>query len=120
MPEVTREQLVDALQEFHLWITSDRKIDPTGRSVFGTVQDPESFADGLLLALRANTAHEADGVAPGGCCGHADADPELTAIAVITGQLESLAGTSGAGIASATRVLAYTASRYGHVLADED
>ena len=64
MPEISREQLVDALQGFHLWVTPDPDYKQgrlSAACVVGTVQDPESMADGLLLALRANAAHAADG-----------------------------------------------------------
>jgi hypothetical protein len=78
--EITREQLVDALQEFHLWVTPDPAYKDVGRRcVVGTVQDPESMADGLLLALRANAAHEDDDVVDAHiCCEHAADGPYVT------------------------------------------
>lgn len=83
--EITRDQLVDALQEFHLWITPDPAHKDVGRRcVVGTVQDPESMADGLLLALRANAAH-GDVVDAHVCCEHAGVgDRELLAMAALT------------------------------------
>jgi hypothetical protein len=85
MPEVTREQLVDALQEFHLWITPERGQTTEATGLLGTVQNPGATADGLLLALRSNAAHQPDEdqVDAHVCCEHAGTDPELAAMAGI-------------------------------------
>jgi hypothetical protein len=108
--KVTRERVVAALQEFHLWIRPDHTQNIEASGVFGAVKDPELVADALLSQVSANAAHEAAlGI-----------DAELSAIIRILAELDALAGESGAGVDSANRVLTYIAGRYGYVLADED
>lgn len=110
--EVTREQLVDALAEFHLWITPDRTQDTKATGVFGTVQNPGAMADGLLLALKANAAHEDKPWI---------ADTEIAVISRTVADLDLISDTvPSVTSGSVWRVLHYLADRYGYVLATED
>jgi hypothetical protein len=89
--EVTHEQLVEALQEFHLWVTPART---QSGGVLGTVQQPQAVADGLLLALRANAAHDDRDVVDAHIhCDHvltSRADSELAAADQVVRLLEPL------------------------------
>ena len=112
--QFTREQLAGAIDKVR-----DAEWAEEGPPPFGYAVKAGVLADRLVEALAVN----ADMLRPGVAFHVApepDADPELTAIARILGELDALGGTSGAGIASELRALAYVASRYGYELTPKD
>jgi len=89
--DITHAKLADALQEFHLWVTPGHHQNREAGGVFGTVQNPGAMADGLLLALRANAAHEPDGdvVDVHICCEHVPDDLELSVLVDLVRLMEA-------------------------------